>query len=308
MLLAFLLLACFQDAGVPPPTGVKVANEHIYLHTDAGSIVIALYPEVAPKHVAQIIKLVNVGVYTGTCFPRIEPNFVIQLSSPEYDRQPPLPANLKALITPIPAEFSKIKHVRGIVSMARKDGDNDSATTSFSILLGPAPHLDEKYTVIGHVEYGMDVVDELVKAPRIGAAPQQRLKVLTAGLVSAEQLIKQPPERARAIFQAPSNSESKEVDREALRGASERHSLFTIGLLLMIVCLLISVFVPKVTVKQTQTLNLTAVLIGAFLLVAINFDFLHMVVMTNTGYGVAIALFFGMLGVFRLMSRFESAS
>lgn len=307
MLLSFIMLVCLQDAGVPPPEGVKVANEHIYLLTEAGTIVIALYPEVAPKHVAQLINLFNAGVYNGTCFPRIERHFVLQLSSPEFDRQPPLPANLKALIKPIPAEFSKIKHDRGIVSMARKDGDNDSATTSFSILLGPAPHLDGKYTVVGHVVYGMDVVDELVKAPLNGTAPRQRIKVLQTGLASTEQLIKHPPEKANAIFSSPLMLEPRDVDPEIRRSISERHALFSVGLLLVIICLLVSVFVPGLSTKQTQTLNLTAVLIAAFLMVAINFDFLREVAMTNTGYVVAIFLFFGMLGVFRLMSRFESA-
>ncbi len=308
MLLSLLLLVCLQDGEVPPPAGVKVANEHLFLHTEAGTIVIALYPEVAPKHVAQLINLFNAGVYTGTCFPRIERNFVLQLSSAEYDRQPPLPSNLKALVKPLPAEFSKIKHERGIVSMAHKDKDVNSATTSFSILLGPAPHLDGKYTVVGHVAYGMDVVDELAKAPLNGTAPQQRIRVLQGGLATTDQLLKHPPEKAQAIFDSPLLIDPKDVDPEIRRSISERHTLFSVGLLLVIICLLIGVFVPRLSAKQLQTLNLTAVLIAAFLMVAINFDFLREVAMTNTGYVVAIALFFGLLGVFRLMSSFESAS
>lgn len=307
-MLSLVMLMCLQDTGVPPPAGVKVANEHIYLHTDAGTIVIALYPEVAPRHYAQLIKLFNAGVYNGTCFPRLERNFVLQLSSPEYDRQPPLPANLKSLIKPIPAEFSKIKHERGVVSMARKDGDNDSATTSFSILLGPAPHLDGKYTIVGHVAYGMDVVDELVKAPLNGNAPRQRIKVLQTGLATQDQLLKHPPEKAQAIFHSPMAIEPSEVDPEIRRSISERHTLFSVGLLLVILCLLSSMVVRGLSLKQVQSLNLAAVLIVAFLMVAINFDFLREVAMTNTGYLVAMVLFFGMLGVFRLMSSFESAS
>ena len=305
--LGVLLLSCLQ--GIAPPPGVKVANERIVLNTKAGLIVIAVYSELAPKNVDQVMQLVIAGAYDGTCIARIEKGFVMQFSAIETDRVPVLPESLRKLIKPLPAEFSKLKHVRGTVSMAREDNDINSAKTSFSILLGPAPHLDDKYTIIGHVEYGMDVVDELVKTPLAGKRPRERLAVLQAGLVMGDELMKRPPPSAKVIFeQSLGNASIEEIDPAILRGSRERQSLFSIGLLLMIGCLLISVFVPKVNPKQTQTLNLTAVLIGSFLLVAINFDFLRTVVMTNTGYGMAIAIFFGLLGVFRLMSRFESAS
>ncbi len=151
-MLALLLLTLTLapiDQIVPPPPGVKVANERVVLMTDAGNIVIALYPEIAPKNVQQIMNLVQAGVYNGTCFPRIEKNFVMQLSAAESDRIPPLPGNLMSLIRPLPAEHSQLKHVRGVISMAREDKDINSAKTSFSILLGSAPHLDGNYTIVG---------------------------------------------------------------------------------------------------------------------------------------------------------------
>ncbi len=303
---------------VPPPPGVKVANERLVLNTDAGSIVIALYPEIAPQNVKQVMTLANAGVYNGTCFPRIEKNFVMQLSSPELDRQPPLAPDQKALIHSLPAEFSNLKHVRGVISMAHDNNDNNSAKTSFSILLGPAPHLDGKYTIIGHVEYGMDVVDELIKAPAVKNIPSQRLKVHQAGLVTAEQLHKFPPTPAKVIFQSVDMNDLDEETAQKIRrmefekNALPMKLLAAFGIMLMIVCCLLNVFVPGITLKQNRTLNLIAVLIGAFIVVSLlrplSLTMFYTDDMVNTGHLIAIIVFFGLLGVFRLMSGFESAS
>src|SRR5205085_9880757 len=83
----------------------------------------------------------------------------------------------------IPAEFSTIPHRRGTLSMARSDDDPDSAETSFSILLGDAPHLDGKYTVFGHVESGWEALDEMVRVPRKGTTPLARVEVYRAEAV-----------------------------------------------------------------------------------------------------------------------------
>lgn len=318
LLLVGLLGISAADQPVPAPSGVKVANERVVLVTDAGSIVIALYPDIAPKTVHQIMTLINAGVYHGTCFPRIEKNFVLQLSAAESDRQPPLSSAEKSLIHPVPAEFSKLKHVRGIVSMAREDNDINSARTSFSILLGPAPHLDEKYTIIGHVEYGMDVVDELAKAPTNGNKPLRRLRVLQAGLVTAEQLKQYPPEPAKVLFEATDegspDSETAQMKRrlEFEQNALPMKLLAAIGILLMIVCCLLNVFASKLSLKQIRTLSLIAVLIGSFIIVAmlrpLSMIMLYTGDMVTMGHVIAITIFFGLLGVFRLMSSFESAS
>lgn len=316
LMLVNLLGAVPLEQPVPPPPGVKVASERMAIMTDAGSIVIALYPEIAPQHVQQIMTLVNAGVYNGTCFSRIEKNFVLQLSAAESDRQPPLNSKLASLIHPLPAEFSKLKHVRGVVSMAREDGNINSAKTSFSILLGPAPHLDNNYTIIGHVEFGMDVVDELIKAPLSGNHPRSRLKVLQAGLVTAEQLTRFPPTPAKQIFDS---AEGETVDADTAQlarrlefeiNALPMKLLATCGILLMAGCCLLSFFIPSLTLKQIRTLNLMAVLIGAFIIAAIlqplGLVMFHTGDMINVGHLIAIGIFFGLLGVFRLMSSFES--
>jgi cyclophilin family peptidyl-prolyl cis-trans isomerase len=63
----------------------------------------------------------------------------------------------------VPAEFSNLKHERGVLSMARKANIN-TAGSQFFICLAPAPHLDGQYTIFGRVVQGMDVVDKIVAA------------------------------------------------------------------------------------------------------------------------------------------------
>src|SRR5262249_40386791 len=109
--------------------------------------------------------------------------------SAHYDRTIPLNDDQKALVHKLPAEFSKVRHVRGILSMAREDKDPDSGETSFSILLGPAPHLDGKYTVFGHVEGGDAVLDEMLRVPRGEMKrPIVRIEVTRAEVVSSSAL------------------------------------------------------------------------------------------------------------------------
>src|SRR5262249_8376418 len=172
-------------ADEPPRAG----PERVVLHTAAGDIVLALYPDVAPRHVEQVLHLTRLGVYDTTHFYRVEPNFVVQVST-ALDRTEPLTAAQRAAVHPLPAEFARGGPRRGVLSMARQDNDPDSAETSFSILLADAPHLDGKYTVFGHVESGMDVVDEICRVPRNAKhQPLVRVEVQRAEAVDAAALL-----------------------------------------------------------------------------------------------------------------------
>lgn len=319
-MLTLLTLMClsWQNKPVPGPEGVKVAPERVLIQTKAGYIALALYPEVAPKNVEQVMRLVSEGVYDGVCIPRIDRNFVMQFSGAENDKIPPLTPEQRSLIQSLPAEFSKLKHVRGVVSMARDDGKPNSARTSFSILLNAAPHLDGQYTIIGHVEFGMDVVEELIKAPTNGTVPRERLTVTRMHLVDGQELHDRPPPPAKVIFTGPVLTEnsntpgSQQLDVSQLSPSQERAILFSTGILLMILCVLVPMMIPGLKLKQAQTIQLISVLIGGFLLVAalqpLSIELFQSPNTTNLGHAIAIVLFFGLLGVFRLMSSFESAT
>ena len=85
-------------------------------------------------------------------------------------------------VHPLKGEFrDDVKHVRGIVSMARTD-DPNSATTSFFLMLGPAPHLDGQYSAFGRIVEGMEVLDAFEKEELDGETPKRRLEIIEASV------------------------------------------------------------------------------------------------------------------------------
>jgi cyclophilin family peptidyl-prolyl cis-trans isomerase len=166
---------------------VTLSDERLVFRTNFGDLVVALYPEVAPQHTAQILKLAKMGVYENADIYRVEKGFVAQTEN--YNaHQPELSPALKEAIHKIPAEFSDIKHARGVLSMARFD-DPNSAETSFSFVLGPAPHLDGQYTVFGEVVQGMDVLAEIEKVEvDEKSTPLSAVRILHVDTVTAAQV------------------------------------------------------------------------------------------------------------------------
>lgn len=155
---------------------------HVLLRTDVGDIVLALYPEAAPTHAQRITELVELGVYDSTEFFHVDPAFVAQLSHAGTTRA--LTPAQAAAVKPIPLETSTLKHTFGRLTMARELDVADSATTSFSILLADAPHLDGDYTVFGHVARGMDVVEQITRIPRdANNRPLQPVRVIDADVI-----------------------------------------------------------------------------------------------------------------------------
>ncbi|MES2854810.1 MAG: peptidylprolyl isomerase [Bdellovibrionota bacterium] len=183
--IAFFVTAAHGATGTVDKKTV-LSKERVVLHTNAGDIVLALYPEVAPKHVEQILKMVEAGVYKDVSIFRLEPGFVAQIDSFNPNDKGVTNEQLD-IVKDIPAEFSDIKHVRGLVSMARYD-EPDSATSSFSFMLGSAPHLDGKYTVFGEIVEGMDVIGQIESVAVEGTKPLVPLRIKSAEIVSASAL------------------------------------------------------------------------------------------------------------------------
>lgn len=127
----------------------------LYLDLKDGRVVIQMRPDLAPKHVAQIKALVRKHFYDGIVFHRVIDGFMVQGGDPTG-------TGAGGSGKPLKAEFSKEKHVRGVLSMARTQ-DPDSADSQFFIMLGTAPHLDGQYTVWGKVVKGMEWVDKIKK-------------------------------------------------------------------------------------------------------------------------------------------------
>jgi len=135
------------------------------IETKFGDITLKFFPEVAPNHVNSFIKLANDGFYDGTTFHRIVPGFVIQGGDPNTKSDDRSRHGMGGPGFTIKAEFSKLPHKRGSLSMARA-AHPDSAGSQFFICVADAPFLDSEYTIFGEVVEGMDVVDKIVSQPK----------------------------------------------------------------------------------------------------------------------------------------------
>jgi peptidyl-prolyl cis-trans isomerase B (cyclophilin B) len=158
------------------------------LDTSMGEIAIEFFPDKAPEHVRQFLRLADAGVYNGMAFHRVAPGFVIQTGALNT-RAAPLTETQQKLVRNLQPEFNDTRHVKGIVSMARGD-DPASAQTSFFICTGTSTALDGVYTAFGRVVAGMEVVDAIEKVPRTGEAPNQRIELRTITVIPRE-----PPAR-----------------------------------------------------------------------------------------------------------------
>ncbi|MBN9251095.1 MAG: peptidylprolyl isomerase [Mesorhizobium sp. 61-13] len=132
-----------------------------------GDVTIALRPDLAPKHVEQIKKLVREGAYDNVAFHRVINGFMAQTGDVQYgDMNDGYNAGAAGTggsqLPDLPAEFSNEPYVRGIVGMARAQ-DPNSANSQFFIMFAPADSLNGQYTVVGQVESGMELVDNIKK-------------------------------------------------------------------------------------------------------------------------------------------------
>ena len=174
-----------RPAPVPEPFVTESIEElsrhHAVLETTLGNITFELFPDRAPNHVRQFLRLAASGIYDGTAFHRVVPGFVIQ-GGYMPSRREPLEERQQAYVRPLQPEFNATVHDRGIVSMAR-GAEPASATSSFFIVLAPTPALDGQYTAFGRVVDGLDVVAAIEAAPREGETPTTRIEVTRVRVV-----------------------------------------------------------------------------------------------------------------------------
>lgn len=138
----------------------------LILELNIGTISIELYEDKAPKHVQQIVSLVEDKAYDGIAFHRVIEGFVAQTGDVQYgkhnDYNESLVGTGGSKLPNIPAEFQSSGHKRGSVSMARSQ-DPNSANSQFFICLQDLPYLDGQYSVFGNVTQGMEIVDKIKK-------------------------------------------------------------------------------------------------------------------------------------------------
>ena len=150
----------------PAPKAEAAKGPRAIIKTKFGEIELKLFPDLAPKHVENFIKLAKDGFYNGTIFHRVIPGFMIQGGDP--NTKDSLKKDSYGQGGPgytVKAEFSDTPHKRGMLSMARAN-DPDTAGSQFFIVVEDSRFLDRKYTVFGEVTKGIGVADKIVSLPR----------------------------------------------------------------------------------------------------------------------------------------------
>ncbi|MEO0070782.1 MAG: peptidylprolyl isomerase [candidate division WOR-3 bacterium] len=127
---------------------------------DFGKMKVEMFPQDAPRNVKNVVNLAIKGFYNGLTFHRIEPGFVVQGGDPKGD-------GTGGPGYTVPAEIKR-KHEKGSMAMARLpdqvNPNKESSGSQFYFCLQPLPQLDGKYTVIGKIVEGMDVLEKLGQA------------------------------------------------------------------------------------------------------------------------------------------------
>ncbi len=187
LILVFALFAAFMvinRAEDTPTVELKDIGLEIDIVGEAnGTIVIDLFEDVAPLHVAQIKTIAEAGDYDGVVFHRVIEGFMAQTGDIQFGR---VGGDMRRAgqggsdLPDIPAEFSDLNFDRGVVGMARAQNPN-SANSQFFIMFQEGAFLNGQYTVVGEVTSGMEVVDMIKRgAGQTGAVqgdPDQMMAV-----------------------------------------------------------------------------------------------------------------------------------
>ena len=140
---------------------------------DYGSIVMELYPDVAPNTVNNFISLVKTGFYDNNTFHRLVPGFVLQGGDPDGTGAGGPGYKIKGEFSDNGFE-NNLKHEKGILSMAR-GSDNDSGGSQFFIVLDANDYLDGKYAAFGKIIDGYDIIDKIVENEKVADSDSGKL-------------------------------------------------------------------------------------------------------------------------------------
>ena len=155
---------------------VKDAENALLLKLKDGDVVIEMFPDVAPNHVKRIKELVRQGFYNGLKFHRVIEGFMAQTGCPLGNGTGGSGQKLKA-------EFNKMPHKRGTVSMARSMFP-DSADSQFFICFDDCDWLNGQYTVWGEVTSGMEFVDMIKKGTGANGAVSNPDEIISMSVIA----------------------------------------------------------------------------------------------------------------------------
>lgn len=174
LLCSTLLFSCSGSSSTPDSvfTGrlepTEEVTDFVQIELENGGIIhLELYPDIAPATVSNFQKLVSEHFYDGIIFHRVISDFMIQAGDPNG-------TGVGGSAETIFGEFASngfsntLEHKRGVISMARRGGQNNSASSQFFIMHADSPHLDGDYAAFGQVTAGMETVDWIAAQPTDG--------------------------------------------------------------------------------------------------------------------------------------------
>ncbi len=193
-----------QDAvWADDPNMVPIAPENVLvLSLETGTVIIEMFPDIAPGHVERIRTLATQGFYDDVIFHRVIDGFMAQGGDPTGTGQG------GSDLPDLQAEFSPIPHRRGTLSMARAREPNSANSQFFIMFADTSPsgqnwsQLDSSYTIWGRVIEGMEHVD----AVHMGEPPEDPTEIVRARTIATEfpgtQFYPGPPQSAERIAHA----------------------------------------------------------------------------------------------------------
>ncbi len=270
----------------PPASAAPALRpERVVLHTDAGDLVLALYAG-APRHAAKLLALMREGAYDTAPLLMLDAARFVAVGGVERRRIPLSAARVRA-IKRLPVETGGGPHRAGVVAMAHQPGDQDAGETAFVILFADIRAMDGRFTAVGEVIAGTDVLKALQGAPVDGLSrPVRPLEVRTTAVLS-------PAALAKTALRGP--------DYAALGRAEDiRRRRVLLGLAVLGLALGASLQLLRARLgPATPSIALLAVLAGFFAAFAALAD------LSASSPWLSIPLFAATVGIFRLMTRFE---
>ncbi|HEY0170598.1 MAG TPA: peptidylprolyl isomerase [Pyrinomonadaceae bacterium] len=161
-------------------TPQQMTGHCVTFDTEAGDVVVEVLAEAAPETARNFLNLASTGAFDTTSFSRVVRGFVVQGGNIATRETLP-PGLLRRAARKVPDEPNPIKHLRGVVSLARP-AESNSATTHFFILLNDAAHLDGNFAAFGRVTTGMDVVDKIAAGDLDGEKPKTPVRIRRAAV------------------------------------------------------------------------------------------------------------------------------
>ncbi|XP_061991834.1 peptidyl-prolyl cis-trans isomerase CYP23 [Rosa rugosa] len=214
----FCIYTTFLTSVIASSQESLLGSARVVFQTNFGDIEFGFFPGVAPKTVDHIFKLVRLGCYNTNHFFRVDKGFVAQVADVVSGRSAPMNEQQRAEAEKtVVGEFSDVKHVRGILSMGRYE-DPNSAASSFSMLLGDAPHLDGQYAIFGKVTKGDETLRKLEEVPTrregIFVMPNERITILSSYYYDTEM---ENCEHERSILKRRLTASAIEIERQRMK-------------------------------------------------------------------------------------------